>query len=192
MEYSIPFRKTCRTIGFAGQEMTSDREGGQQTRFSWDFMVRIQVTIYSTSKLTEEDFVFASYFLLFPLPFAFAGSVFSLRFALPRLLCIYVRAIAILFYWIFASSLISGLPSSRPFCLYIYIDSFSLVYPKSGFPKKTSKVVLTKSFRSMVFYFQSPSTSASFGFVFFLSRIRFFSPEKTDSGKVTLISHFTF
>ena len=98
MEYSIPFRKTCRTIGFAGQEMTSDREGGQQTRFSWDFMVRIQVTIYSTSKLTEEDFVFASYFLLFPLPFAFAGSVFSLRFALPRLRCIYVRAIAILFY----------------------------------------------------------------------------------------------
>ena len=80
MEYSIPFRKTCRTIGFAGQEMTSDREGGQQTRFSWDFMVRIQVTIYSTSKLTEEDFVFRLVFFALPPPLRFRRERLLLTF----------------------------------------------------------------------------------------------------------------
>ena len=62
----IPVRKTYRTLGFAGQKVTSDREGGQWACFSWVFMVQIQVTINNASRTAEEDFIHR--FVFSPLP----------------------------------------------------------------------------------------------------------------------------
>ena len=95
---SIPFRKTCRTIGFTSQRVTSNREGGQRTCFSWDFMVRIQVTIYSTSKLAEEDFVFRLVFFALPPPLRFRRERLLPTFCSSSSPCVYVHIIAILFY----------------------------------------------------------------------------------------------
>ena len=66
MGISIPVPRIYRTIGFAGQKVTSGREGGQWAYFSWDFMVRIQVTINSASRMAEEDFIHR--FVFSPLP----------------------------------------------------------------------------------------------------------------------------
>ena len=71
MGNSIPVRRTYRTIGFAGQKATSSREGGQRAYFSWGFMVRIQVTINSASKLSEEDFMHRFVFSPLPPPLRF-------------------------------------------------------------------------------------------------------------------------
>ena len=71
MGNSIPFRKTCRTVGFRSQKVTSNREGGQRTCFSWVFMVRIQVTINSASRTAEEDFMHRFVFSPLPPPLRF-------------------------------------------------------------------------------------------------------------------------
>ena len=71
MGISIPVPRIYRTIGFAGQKVTSGREGGQWAYFSWDFMVRIQVTINNASKTAEEDFVHRFVFPPLPPPLRF-------------------------------------------------------------------------------------------------------------------------
>ena len=71
MGNSIPVPRIYRTIGFAGQKVTSGREGGQWAYFSWDFMVRIQVTINSTSRTAEEDFIHRFVFSPLPPPLRF-------------------------------------------------------------------------------------------------------------------------
>ena len=68
---SIPFRKTCRTVGFTSHKATSNQEGGQRTCFSWVFMVRIQVTINSASRTAEEDFMHRFVFSPLPPPLRF-------------------------------------------------------------------------------------------------------------------------
>ena len=118
MGNSIPFRRTYRTLGFASQKVTSNREGGQRTCFSWDFMVRIQVTINSASRTAEEDFMHRFVFSPLPPP---------LRFRRERLLpslrssssLLYIRSFnsPIDLVSIFASSLVSPLsytPSTHP------------------------------------------------------------------------------
>ena len=67
----IPVRKTCRTLGSATRRVTSYREGGQRTCFSWVFMVRIQVTINSASRTAEEDFMHRFVFSPLPPPLRF-------------------------------------------------------------------------------------------------------------------------
>ena len=71
MGNSIPVPRIYRTIGFAGQKVTSDREGGQWAYFSWGFMVQIQVTINNASRMAEEDFMHRFVFSPLPPPLRF-------------------------------------------------------------------------------------------------------------------------
>ena len=72
MGNSILFRRTYRTVGCTSQIVTSNREGGQRTYFSWDFMVRIKVAINSTSRTAEEDFMHRFVFSPLPPPLRFS------------------------------------------------------------------------------------------------------------------------
>ena len=85
MGNSIPVRRTYRTIGFAGQKATSNREGGQRTYFSWVSWCKSRLLLIAPRIRRKRISYIVSYFLLFLLPFVLAASVFSLRYALLRL-----------------------------------------------------------------------------------------------------------
>ena len=80
----IPVRKTYRTLGFAGQKATSNREGGQRTYFSWVSWCKSRLLLIAPRIRRKRISYIISYFLLFLLPFVLAASIFSLRYALLR------------------------------------------------------------------------------------------------------------
>ena len=80
----ISIRKTCRTLGSATRRATSVREGGPQACSHGVSWCEFRLLFIAPRKRRKRISCLVSYFLLFLLPFVFAESVFSLRYALLR------------------------------------------------------------------------------------------------------------
>ena len=78
----IPFRRTYRTSYSASQKVTSGRKGGPRVQSHGVSWCESSLLFIAPRKRRKRILCIASYFLLFPLPFVFAASVLSLRYAL--------------------------------------------------------------------------------------------------------------
>ena len=141
MENSIPFPRTYRNVGFVSHKVTSNREGGQRSHFLMVFMVPICVTIYSASKLTEEDFILRLVFLALPPPLRFRRECLLPTFCSSSSL-LYIRSISLAdqfcFDFRFVVNLysntvhykITDLSSIRALRSHIHVDSLAYFRPK--------------------------------------------------------------